>query len=159
GRRAEDDADRPAGPDGDGLPSPGHPAGPALQGPDRPADADGQRRPADRGTDLIGPAKHLTARAGNVAGGCFFPGTELGISHQAPRVWRRCAVKRRHVIPALAFGLAAVLALVTAIRPGKPFAFGPSAEEKQARSQVDRWADRLDRQTTETGAYVRHPRE
>jgi hypothetical protein len=67
-------------------------------------------------------------------------------------------MRLRQVLLPITFCLVALLAVVFA-RPGPLLHFGPSAEQKQARSQVDRWADQLDRQTTETGAYVRHPRE
>ena len=47
GRSAQDHADHAARPDGDGVPRAGHAARSAVQRPDRPADADGQRRAGD----------------------------------------------------------------------------------------------------------------
>ena len=40
-----------------------------------------------------------------------------------------------------------------------PFLSGCADKVETARTQVTRWADRLDRQTTETGVYIRHPGE
>lgn len=39
------------------------------------------------------------------------------------------------------------------------FLSGCADKVETARTQVTRWADRLDRETTETGVYIRHPGE